>query len=227
MQSFKNKVKDLARLLSAAVLMSSLGTAHAVTNGATWSSGSAATLPLLGGGSSTITVTGATGNGNINLSNITDFGCALGASASILAYNVNSSWTANFTTGVPNLLLYIVGWRGNSSAASGGTTTFAFASSGNPITPTIVSGLTGTPNGSIAGGVLSIGTTGFYNGILRFPGTISNLMVMTNATGTSAQALTFGVSDDSSCAPAPAVSAPIDLNFNKKVETFATEVEVK
>ncbi len=208
-----------------------LGTAHAATtNGATWSSASAATLNLLGGGSSTIAVTGTTlGSAQTwNLSNTSNYCIPLGTTASSLGYQAQSSLSATFTPGVPNLLLYVAVWRGQSAGATG-STTYSFMSSGNPINPTIVSGLTGIgiPNGSVTGNVLSIGDTnsGFYSGILRFPGTISQLSISSNATGGS-QLLTFGVSD-ASCNTPSTVSAPLGLNLSEHPKIFATEVEVK
>ncbi len=215
--------------------MFTLGIAHATTNGATWSSATAGTLTLLTGGTSTIAVTGMTNTsvGTIDLSNTTNFCAALGTTTSLSRYSANNAWSATFSPAIPNLLLYVVSWRGTSSGASG-STTYTFTSGGNPINPTLVSGLTGAPvyglpggpNGSVAANTLTLGTTGFYFGLLRFPGTVSQLSVTTNATNSNLiQNLTFGVSDVSCGAP-PAVSAPI-LTIEKHPATFATEVEVK
>jgi hypothetical protein len=100
-------------------------------------------------------------------------------------YSVSDTWTVTFNAAVPRLLLDTKFWRGTSSQAPPPTVQYTFN------TPfTIRSGL---DIAGISGNTLSLpADSGFFDGIIEFDN-VKTLSVTTNATGASAQLLTFAM----------------------------------
>gem|GEM_PF-4781885 len=109
----------------------------------------------------------------------------LGASQQYAGFGAATHWTATFEPPADDVLLYTYYWRG---AGAGGPdpVTYAFD---RPFT--IVSGMAGA---SVAGNTLVLPASGFYRGILRFTGPVSEISVVTSATDSGAgQGLTFAM----------------------------------
>ena len=121
-------------------------------------------------------------------------GAPLSASQERVGYAAATEWTATFGSGVSDLLLYAIFWRG---ASAGGPDPVSYTFD-QPFTI-----LSGFANATIDGNTLKIPITGFQSGILKFAGPITSLSVTTSATSTGAgQGMTFGVAAiDSICEP--------------------------
>lgn len=177
--------------VSAISLLGTSAPAMAAAIGVDW------TTPTTGDLNGTTVTLSDFNNPGIDSSDLSgsDYSAApLSSSQELIAYSVNSDWTATFSNPVSDLLLYPRFWRG---VAAGGPdpVTYEFD---QPFT--ILSGLTGA---TVVGNTLSAPQNAFHNGVIQFSGPVSSLTVNTSATGGSFQGLTFGVDDTP-----PPVSTP-------------------
>lgn len=128
------------------------------------------------------------------------------ASTPTVSYSANSKLKIEFELPVTGLLFYPVYFRGIAADAPIPTVAYAF-----PQPFTIESGLS---DASRVGGTLLVGTSTYYSGIIRFPGTLSSLDLDTNAGADSAQALFLAVDD-----AAPKVSAAAKVRVKAGAKT--------
>lgn len=137
-------------------------------------------------------------------------GAALASDQERLDYGFDSLWTATFDSSVSDLLLYAVYWRGP-SLQNGDPTTFTYEFDR---TFDIISGFTGGTGSGTK--ILSLTSTSFQFGILKFSGAVNSLsQIATNANSGSAQAMTFGVSvsNSSTSVPEPSTLAIFALGI--------------
>ncbi len=182
-------------LLTLALLAGS-GTASAATF-VTWTSPTSGSV-----NSVTVTATYSQGSpflDNFNLSGL-DFNPAGGVSEQTVDYSINSAITWTFSSAVTNLDLYALYWRGTAGGLGGPSDgRYVFSA-----TPTIQSGLSGASIVTPVSGdpYLQVGSSNFYNGILRFSGPITSL-TMYAPTGASSSGQVYTLAFDAASSAVP------------------------
>lgn len=178
---------------------------------ATWSSATAGTLNGV-----SVTVTGGGGTNSCDFSSADYSAAVLSASEACLDRDATTPISFTFSSPVSNLSVYLYYWLGSGGSTCTGTGTYTFSA-----TPTVASGLAGS---SLSGNDLSL-FGNFQSGIVTFAGPLSSLTVSAGCTAvTSNTNVTLSVP---AAIVLPPVSAAIGLKINNRVETFATEIELK
>lgn len=129
-----------------------------------------------------------------------DFAAApLPPGTQMVQYAENSNWTATFAQPVNNLLLYVIGWRGQQSFDPDDPSTYTFD---RPFTV-----LSGLEDVSVSGNTLTIpdtgGSNGYHSGIIQFSGPVTSISVVADIpmNGGHGQVLTFAT--DAAAVPEP------------------------
>lgn len=196
-------------LVGSMVLLGSATPAMAlqVINAANWTTPASGTASGTLG-STTITLSGlnngATLVGSDPFSSNSGYNPNLSAGVNSIDYRFDSDWTATFSAPITDLAVYMGYWRGTNGGptGNGGNTTYTFDKA-----PVLLSGC---PNGSTSGLVLTVTDGAYCNGIIQFAGTYSSLSLATNGGGTGNQIVTF-VTFGSDPTPPSAVPGPLPL----------------
>ena len=186
----------LVKILSAFALLAGASTAVAGTF-VTWTSPTSGSV-------NSVTVTATYSQGSPSLVNYfligPDFNPAGGVSQQTVDYSVDSAITWTFSSAVTNLDLYAVYWRGTATGIGGPSDgRYVFSA-----TPTIQSGLSGASIVTPVSGdpYLQVGSSNFYNGILRFSGPITSL-TMYAPTGASSSGQIYTLAFDAASSAVP------------------------
>jgi len=182
-------------LLTLALLAGS-GTASAATF-VTWTSPTSGSV-------NSVTVTATYSQGSPSLANYDLSGPAFnpagGVSQQTVDYSVDSAITWTFSSAVTNLDLYALYWRGTAGGIGGPSDgRYVFSA-----TPTIQSGLSGASIVTPVSGdpYLQVGSSNYYNGILRFSGPITSL-TMYAPTGASSSGQVYTLAFDAASSAVP------------------------
>ena len=128
----------------------------------------------------------------------TDYSASPGSASELVPVVEIDTYTIDFSPAVSSLDFYGVFLRGFGNGEP--DRTIAFDTGGGP-TPVIASGFGAA---TVSGNTLTLpGGTSFYDGILRFNGTVSSLTITTNKLNDSQEAFSLGAPSAAAAIPEP------------------------